>query len=384
MAVWLRLAVAGAATLMVGMGIGRFSYAPLMPALIRSDALSVAEAGYVGAFNLAGYLVGALVTPVVRARFREAAILKVCLWLSLACLAASIAPWGFAWLAFWRFLVGCTVAVMMIGALALVTRAAPPERLGRATGIVFTGVGVGILFAGSMVPFLLQGGLAMAWSGLAVLGAFGVAVGHWGWSGADAPPQPPPQGRAPVTSATVRLTVGQGMFSIGMVPFSIYVVDYAVRGLGHSIAFGGLIWALFGIGALTGTLLWGRLADRVGFGAGLSTVFAVLAVAVAVPVVWPTPVVLMISAYVFGTQHEPRLEPFFDGAKPGADELSAAMMKAWCKFAATGNPGVDEPAPSYSQNRSTLIFGVDCRTDEDPYSAERHLWDQLDDEIGKM
>ena len=100
MTVWLRLAVAGAATLMVGMGIGRFSYAPLMPALIRSDALSVAEAGYVGAFNLAGYLVGALVTPAVRARFREAAILKVCLWLSLACLAASIAPWGFAWLAF--------------------------------------------------------------------------------------------------------------------------------------------------------------------------------------------------------------------------------------------------------------------------------------------
>ena len=122
MASWLRLALAGAATLMVGMGIGRFSYAPLVPALIRADALSAAEAGYVGAFNLAGYLVGALVTPMVRARWREAAILKFCLWLSLACLVASIAPWGFAWLAFWRFLVGCTVAVMMIGTLALVTR----------------------------------------------------------------------------------------------------------------------------------------------------------------------------------------------------------------------------------------------------------------------
>ncbi len=45
MASWLRLALAGAATLMVGMGIGRFSYAPLVPALIRSDALSAAQAG---------------------------------------------------------------------------------------------------------------------------------------------------------------------------------------------------------------------------------------------------------------------------------------------------------------------------------------------------
>jgi len=302
MTVWLRLAVAGAATLMVGMGIGRFSYAPLMPALIRSDALSVAEAGYVGAFNLAGYLVGALVTPVVRARFREAAILKVCLWLSLACLTASIAPWGFAWLAFWRFLVGCTVAVMMIGALALVTRSAPAERLGRATGIVFTGVGVGILFAGSMVPILLRDGLAMAWAGLAAFGAVGVVVGHWGWSAADAPPAPAPSGRAPLTPAIARLVVGQGMFSIGMVPYSIYGVDYAVRGLGHDIGFGGLLWALFGLGALTGTLLWGRLADRVGFSAGLSAVFAVLAVALLMPIAWAAPMVLVVSFYVFGTQ----------------------------------------------------------------------------------
>ena len=302
MAIWLRLAVAGAATLMVGMGIGRFSYAPLMPALIRSDALSVAEAGYVGAFNLAGYLVGALVTPAVRARFREAAILKVCLWLSLACLAASIAPWGFAWLAFWRFLVGCTVAVMMIGALALVTRSAPAERLGRATGIVFTGVGVGILFAGSMVPILLRDGLAMAWAGLAALGAVGVVVGQWGWSAADAPPAPAPSGRAPLTPGIARLVIGQGMFSSGMVPYSIYGVDYAVRGLGHDISFGGLLWALFGLGALTGTLLWGRLADRIGFGAGLSAVFAVLAVALLLPVAWAAPMVLVVSFYVFGTQ----------------------------------------------------------------------------------
>ncbi len=302
MTVWLRLAVAGAATLMVGMGIGRFSYAPLMPALIRSDALSVAEAGYVGAFNLAGYLVGALVTPAVRARFREAAILKVCLWLSLACLVASIAPWGFTWLAFWRFLVGCTVAVMMIGTLALVTRSAPAERLGRATGIVFTGVGGGRVVAGSMVPILLRDGLVMAWAGLAAFGAVGVVVGHWGWSAADAPPAPAPSGQAPLTPAIARLVLGQGMFSIGMVPYSIYGVDFAVRGLGHDIDFGGLLWALFGLGALTGTLLWGRLADRIGFGAGLSAVFAVLAVALVMPVAWAAPMILVVSFYVFGTQ----------------------------------------------------------------------------------
>ena len=64
----------------------------------------------------------------------------------------------------------------------------------------------------------------------------------------------------------------------------------------------GLLWALFGLGALTGTLLWGRLADRIGFGAGLSAVFAVLAAALVMPVVWSAPMVLVCSFYVFGTQ----------------------------------------------------------------------------------
>jgi hypothetical protein len=40
--------------------------------------------------------------------------------------------------------------------------------------------------------------------------------------------------------------------------------------------------------------------------------------------------------------------------------------------------------PTYQQNRSTLVFGTDCRIEEDPYPAERALWDQLEDEIGKM
>ena len=88
--------------------------------------------------------------------------------------------------------------------------------------------------------------------------------------------------------------------------------------------------------------------------------------------------------FVFGTHHVPQLEPFFDGGKEGADTLSDAMLTGWCQFAATGNPGGEQPAPSYAQNRSTLIFGADCRIDEDPYPAERALWDQLEHEIGKM
>ncbi len=63
MPTWLRLSLAGSATLLVGMGLGRFSYSPLIPALIESGTLTAAEAGSVGASNFAGYLIGALAAP---------------------------------------------------------------------------------------------------------------------------------------------------------------------------------------------------------------------------------------------------------------------------------------------------------------------------------
>ena len=77
------------------------------------------------------------------------------------------------------------------------------------------------------------------------------------------------------------------------------------------------------------------------------------------------------------------LEAFFGGAKPGADQLSEAMLLAWTNFATTGSPG-GEDVPNYAHNRSTLIFGANNTVEEDPYPSTRALWDELEDHIGQM
>lgn len=304
MPVWLRLAIGGGATLLVGMGIGRFSYTPLIPAIILDGALSEAQAGYVGAFNLGGYLAGALCVPALRRRFAMLPVLRTALLVSLLCLVASIVPLGFAWLAWWRFLVGVTVAVMMIYSLSLVTVSVPADRLGKATGVAFTGVGVGILCSGTLVPALLDYGLVAAWTGLAAVGAVGTVLAWWGLAPAAPRGMPGPQAAVPVrpTLVSARLVAAQGMFAIGLVPHSIYWVDYVARGLGFGMAPGGTQWVLVGIGAVTGTYLCGWLADRIGFGAALVAVFVGLAIGIAVPVLMPAMPVLVFSSLVFGAQ----------------------------------------------------------------------------------
>ena len=306
---WARISIGGAAALLIGMGLGRFSYTPLVPALVESGSLTAAEAGYIGAFNLLGYLVGALAALRVARALGEIRTLRICLVVSLACLAASIPDLGFIWLAFWRFLVGVAVAVIMIGAMVIVTRNAPPDRLGRATGICFTGVGIAILLSGTLVPILLDISLAAAWAGIAALGVLAVLTGLWGFGGVqspqDAPATSPSAGkpdRPPVTLPVICLIGGQTMFSLGLVPHTIYWVDYIVRGLDRDIGIGGLLWVLFGLGAVSGTYLWGRLADRLGFRAGLVLAFSALAVGIALPVLEPTMWALVISSLVVGAQ----------------------------------------------------------------------------------
>ncbi len=57
---WL-FAVAGLCASLVGLGLARFAYTPLIPALIAAKWFSPADVVYLGAANLAGYLAGALV-----------------------------------------------------------------------------------------------------------------------------------------------------------------------------------------------------------------------------------------------------------------------------------------------------------------------------------
>ena len=309
MPIWLRLSIAGGATLLVGMGIGRFSYSPMIPALIEADALSVAQAGSVGAANFAGYLAGALAAPFMRRQWGEATTLRICLVLALVSLVASILPWGFMWLMFWRALVGACVGVMMIYCLAIATRYAPPGKLGAATGVTYTGVGIGILLAGTVVPWLVDHSLAAAWTGVALIGFAGVLVAFWGWSaaGEDTAAPSEEERKAPLpklawTPTVVGLVSIRTFFSLGLIPHTIYWVDYLVRGLANDMAFGGMQWALFGVGAISGTYFWGRLADRIGFRYGLSLAFAAVAAGIALPVLYPAAWALVASSLVVGAQ----------------------------------------------------------------------------------
>src|ERR1700750_2203014 len=88
--VWLS-AMAGLCASLVGLGLARFAYTPLIPALIAARWFSASDVVYLGAANLAGYLAGALLARPVAARVSAVTALRVMMVLAtLSCFANSV------------------------------------------------------------------------------------------------------------------------------------------------------------------------------------------------------------------------------------------------------------------------------------------------------
>src|SRR5919206_54394 len=71
---------------LIGIGLARFGYTPLIPALIAAGWFAPSAAVYLGAANLAGYLAGALGARWIAARTGTLALLRGSMLLTAASL----------------------------------------------------------------------------------------------------------------------------------------------------------------------------------------------------------------------------------------------------------------------------------------------------------
>jgi len=285
---------------LVGVGLARFAYTPLIPALIAADWFSPSAAVYLGAANLAGYLAGALLArPIARQAGAASALRTMMVVAGISFLACAF-PLSFGWFFVWRFASGIAGAVLMALAAPVVLPHVPPSRRGLAGGAIFTGVGLGIAASGTLVPLLMRAGLVETWFGLGVLALLLTAASWSGWPHEELPQPSRPRAQMPKRHVLAALYSEYGLNAAGQVPHMVFLVDFIARGLGQGLASGARYWVLFGMGAMLGPLVNGRLADRIGFSAALRLAFIVQAGCVALLAATVQPWSLILSSFVVG------------------------------------------------------------------------------------
>lgn len=302
-AIWLPI-FAGLCASLVSIGLARFAYTPLIPSLIQAHWFSASDVVYLGAANLVGYLIGALIGhPLARRTSNKSALRLMMVAVTLSFFACGF-PLSVSWFFGWRLLSGVAGGAIMVLVAATVLPHVPASRRGLASGAIFLGIGLGIAGSGTIVPPLLSLGLQNTWFGLGALALVLTAASWFGWPSATpaaiAAPSAVPSTMP--TDPNVYLLFAQYAFmAAGLVPAMVFLVDYVARGLGAGAHIGALIWVMYGLGAIIGPVSYGFLADKLGARLSIRLVLAVQAVAVGLLSISSSFTALALLAVILGS-----------------------------------------------------------------------------------
>jgi MFS family permease len=294
-----RLLFAGAAALALAVGIGRFAYTPVLPAMQDGAGFGAATAGWIAGWNYLGYLLGALAA----ARLASSPVRIPAFMASVIASLLSTAAMGFTenvalWCAL-RLASGVASAGVLVISSAIVlealARAARPHWM----GVHFSGVGAGIALSGIVVALGVD---VLDWRQLWFALA-GVSIALALCTLPLARSQPVARGAALATPSE-------------RFPPGLLIASYFLEGLGYVVTgtflvaiakqmpdLGGAaesLWIAVGLAGVPSTLLWSRIAQRWGAPRALAVAHLVQAAGIALPLLSGSLGVALLAAVFFG------------------------------------------------------------------------------------
>jgi predicted MFS family arabinose efflux permease len=299
---WLILILSLAPT--IGLGIGRFAYALVLPDMRDALGWSYSAAGFMNTINAVGYLAGALLASRMIRRYGLARTVRWGTLAAVASLALSALSGNFVVLSFARLLAGIGAAGGFVGGAALAATIAQqhPARANFLLSLFYAGPGSGILASGLIAPFVLQafgpGSWWIVWWALTLLSVimilpllltpFGTGAGI---------------DRAAPIQFSIRpvlvYLIGYFLFGAGYIAYMTFMIAY-VRDGGGGAAAQSLFWSLIGVSAFVTPWLWRRVLAMDRGGLATTTILGVNAIGAALPIFGHSPLLLAISALVFG------------------------------------------------------------------------------------
>ena len=300
------LILTGIAALTIAVGIGRFSYTPILPYMISELNLTTTEAGLIASSNYLGYLLGSLIPIFPQFPKNIRSIFIYSIFISIISLFAMGLTNTFEVFILIRFVHGIFSAfVLILGTSLIVSHVQKKGKIFLGTAH-FSGVGLGMALSAIVVSYL--GFLNFTWDELwfsigilAIMLSFQIIK------------------FTPIQKAEVKYNLkSKNKTSLG---FSLITISYGLYGFGY-VAFGTFIstmsrltpglektepyvWFVVGITGIPSVFFWNWFGSKIGNDIGLFLANLILGLGVLFSVLINNEFGIFISCILFGLSFVP-------------------------------------------------------------------------------
>ncbi|MFT6956594.1 MAG: putative MFS family arabinose efflux permease [Halieaceae bacterium] len=298
-----RVYLAGICSLIVTVGVARFSYSLLLPIMQEDAGLTESGGGWLATTNYMGYMLGVLLAASLHNLNYKYNLHRVYLVLSVITSAAMVTTTDIITWAVLRFIAGICASGGMIIASGLILKWLVQNKNRAELGIHFSGAGLSIIATSLLVEVMLtmSANWQQQWLALAVMAAI-VAIPAWLWM-----PHPSACGQATVIAKdsppgktfTLMMLLVYFCAGYGYVVSSTFIVDI-VEGTEGLQGQGRWAFLLVGLAATPAALVWDRIARSVGYLKALLAAYILQAVGIILPAINDSLFAVILSALLFG------------------------------------------------------------------------------------
>jgi len=290
---------------LISLGLARLAFSLLVPTMRAELGWSYESIGWMGAFLTAGYLAGAMVTPLVVSRIGSRPTFVVGLALTCCSLALTSTTRDYLSVSLLRTISGVgTAFIFVVGSTLIAASTSDPfkARLGMC---VFLGAGgFGMALTAAIVPFIAE---IWGWEGgwftialLAVIAAF-AALPAVNRSGTPPRAMRPGLGESQIADVSLwPVYTSYMLFGAGYLAFATFVVAYLRFNLqfsAHEIAG---YWGVAGFAGIFGSFCWLPLIGRLSGGSGIAVLNACSALGAVLCLYVQSRAAAYLSAFFFG------------------------------------------------------------------------------------
>ncbi|MFC0030179.1 YbfB/YjiJ family MFS transporter [Micromonospora chaiyaphumensis] len=336
------------------LGLARFAYGLLLPAMRDDLHWTLAAAGAVATANGFGYLLGALVTRILIHRLGAATAFRLAMALTTTSLALTAVSGDYLTLLALRTLSGATGAVVFVAGGVLASRLAADAASATPITVYFAGAGLGIVLSGVAVP-LLGEHWRLAWVALGAAAALATAVS---WTGASSGAGPSSAGRARLRQLLAP-ALAYLLFAAGYITYITFLSAYLA---GHEASVGQVVltWAVLGTAVAAAPAVWSRPIARWPGNRALTTLLVVLSGGAALMLVSSAMPLVLLSVLLYGASFMgvPAAVTALVRARTAAGDWAATLGVLTAVFAAgqTAGPWLAGLIADHTSTTATLAW----------------------------